>query len=134
MERVWQEVIASGKLLHTPLIDGAQQGISELQHHEIWLVTARPSAIKEVTLTWLNEKRIYYDHILFDINDKHLASPDFDVFVDDFLDNVLPMAETGTFSLLFDQPWNQVPELPPNCRRIYTWAEVVLNVKALEND
>jgi uncharacterized HAD superfamily protein len=133
MENIWKQILANGLLLHAPAIKGALQGITECQHHEIWLVTARPSSIRETTLSWLKGKKVKYDHIVFDTGrDKHLVTSGFDIFVDDFLEIVRPIAEAGTFTLLFDQPWNQTPELPQNCRRVYDWKTVVQVIDELE--
>jgi uncharacterized HAD superfamily protein len=123
---IWQQTLGTDLLVEAPPVPGAVEGLSALNGHEIWIVTGRPSSLQALTEGWLSSRNIRYDRIIFDrVLNKMLAGPQFDVFVEDFLEGALVIAEAGIYTLLFNQPWNQAPALPDNCRRVYDWATIV---------
>jgi uncharacterized HAD superfamily protein len=136
LDRVWEQTLQTDLFLAIPPVRGAIEGIESLRlrQHEIWLVTARPSSIQEITLSWLETKKVKYDRIVFDKgSDKHLVTSGFDIFVDDSAEVIRPIAATGTPALLFDQPWNRMAELPRNCRRVYDWKTILQVIDELES-
>jgi len=52
--------------------------------------------------------------------------------VEDSLEHASAIAEAGVFSLLLDQPWNQSPVLPRQCKRVYDWDAIVQSINQLE--
>jgi uncharacterized HAD superfamily protein len=131
-EYVWQQTLGTDLLMNAPPIDGAVEGLTALNGHEIWIVTGRPSTLQGLTESWLSRRNIRYDRIIFDrIMNKMMVGPEFDVFVEDFLDGARVIAEAGVYTLLFNQPWNQSPALPKNCRRVYDWTTIVSLIKEL---
>ncbi len=133
MNRTWKRLFDSNALRYAPQIDGAINGLSALSEHEIWLVTSRPISTQDLTLSWLHDNEVHYDQIVFTRRgDKLSAGPIFDVFVEDFLDETLTIAEAGIFTILFDQPWNQASKLPANCNRAYNWDCVLQLINDLE--
>jgi len=132
-KRLWEATLGTDLLRYAPPIEGAIQGLSSLGKHEVWLVTARPASLQEVTLSWLAEYNARYDHIIHDrYGDKVQAGRGFDVFVEDHLDEAHNIAEAGVFSILMDQPWNQSPVLHPNCCRVFDWNSIITLVNKLE--
>ena len=130
---IWEKTLETDLLRHASPIDGAVAGLSELGRHEIWIVTARPAFLRDLTVAWFQENNIRYDHIVFDrMGDKISAGPEFDVFVEDFIEKARIFAHAGIFTLLFDQPWNQVDVLPENCQRVHDWSTVVKLINRLE--
>ena len=126
MNRTWKRLFDSDALRYAPPIDGAINGLSALSEHEIWLVTSRPISIQDLTLTWLHDNKVHYDQLVFNRRgDKLSVGPIFSVFVEDFLDETIIIAEAGIFTILFDQPWNQASKLPANCKRAYNWDGVL---------
>jgi len=126
MNHTWERLFDSDALLYAPPIDGAITGLSALRDHEIWLVTSRPLSTQELTLSWLHDNSVHYDQIVFNRRGNKLSvGPKFNVFVEDFLDETVTIAKAGIFTILFDQPWNQSSELPPNCKRAYNWDDVL---------
>jgi uncharacterized HAD superfamily protein len=76
---------------------------------------------------------VHYDQIVFNRRgDKLAVGPKFDVFVEDFLDEIKTIAKAGIFTILFDQPWNQTSNLPANCKRTYNWDDVLKIISGLE--
>jgi uncharacterized HAD superfamily protein len=132
---VWEQTLENNLLLNASPITGALDGLAALSRHEIWIVTARPAFLQELTEAWFGERNIKYDRILFDRDgNKHLAGPEFDIFVEDFLEEANLIADAGIFTLLFDQPWNQSPTLPDNCQRVYNWSTIVKMINEVERE
>ena len=132
---VWQQTLEKGLIMNASPIAGAIDGLSAISRHEIWLVTARPGFIQSLTESWLNEREIRYDNILFDMGgNKHSARPGFDVFIEDFVEEARIIANAGIYTLLFNQPWNQTTSLPENCRRVHSWNDIVLAVNKLASE
>ena len=132
-EYVWQQTLGTDLLINAPPVDGAIDGLSALDGHEIWIVTGRPSTLQDLTEAWLSRRKIRYDRIIFDrVMNKMLVGPEFDVFVEDFLEGATVIAESGVFTLLFNQPWNQSMTLPENCRRVYNWSAIVNWINELQ--
>ena len=125
-EYIWQQTLGTDLLIDAPPVAGAVEGLMALDGHEIWIITGRPSTLRNLTEAWLSRRNIRYDRIIFDrIINKMMVGPEFDVFVEDFLKGARVIAEAGVFTLLFNQPWNQSLELPANCRRVYDWPAIV---------
>ncbi len=117
-----------------PPIKGAIEGLSMLSKHEIWLVTSRSTSMQNLTVSWLQDYQVSYDHLVFDRSyDKHLVGPKFDVFVEDFLEEAVILAESGIYTILFDQPWNKAATLPNNCQRVYDWNAILSLINKFEN-
>lgn len=130
---IWKQILGSDLLRCAPPIKGAIEGLSALSEHEVWIITGRPTSLKNLTVSWLHENKVKYDCIVFDRRgDKFSAGPRFDVFVEDFMVEAYATAEAGVFTLLFDQPWNQDPILSKNCRRFYDWSTIVLYINQFQ--
>jgi len=133
MSRTWERLFDSDAFRYALPIDGALNGLSALSEHEIWLVTSRPISTQDLTLSWLHNNRVHYDHIVFNRRgDKLSVGPMFSVFVEDFLDEAITIAKTGIFTILFDQPWNQASKLPDNIKRAFNWYGVLHLINNLE--
>jgi uncharacterized HAD superfamily protein len=136
-EYIWEQILGTELLQTSPPISGAVEGISALSQHEIWIITGRPSYLEDLTLSWLDENRVKYDRIVFDsgktVGDISVER-NCDVFVEDQLEVASFLAGCGVFTLLFNQPWNQVPSLPHNCRRVHTWDDIVLAINGIESE
>lgn len=89
--------------------------------------------MQSLTVSWLGEKNIKYDRLVFDSGaDKLSAGRNFDVFVEDNLEQACAIAEAGIPSLLLNQPWNQASILPQRCQRVPDWDAIVLAISKLE--
>jgi uncharacterized HAD superfamily protein len=129
---IWERVLETELLAHAPPMTGALESLSELDHHEIWIITGRPASMRALTEKWLEDKKIRFDNIMFiESGRKISAGPEFDVFVEDYLEEARLFANAGVFTLLFNQPWNQTPKLPSKCRRVYDWKQVVGEIEKL---
>jgi uncharacterized HAD superfamily protein len=132
-EYVWRQTLGTELLMEAPPVDGAVDGLLSLDGHEIWIITGRPSTLRDLTETWLSLRNIRYDRIIFDrVINKMMVGPEFDVFVEDFLEGARVIAEAGVFTLLFNQPWNQSLDLPDNCLRVYDWPAILKIIDELQ--
>lgn len=132
-EYIWQQTLVTDLLINAPPVDGAVDGLLALDNHEIWIITGRPSSLRDVTVSWLSLRNIRYDCIIFDrVINKMMVGPDFNVFVEDFLEGARVIAESGVFTLLFNQPWNQSTTLPKNCYRVYDWPAILKIIDKLQ--
>lgn len=132
---VWEQTLGTDMVRHAPPIEGAIAGLSALRRHEIWLVSARPSSMLGLTLSWLADHGVGYDHLVLDRQgDKLSAGRGFDVFVEDYLEEARILAEAGVFTILMDQPWNQEPVLPQNCTRVADWRSILALVRRFEEE
>lgn len=132
---IWEQILGTDLLQSAPPISGAIEGLEILGNHEIWLITGRPTSLQDLTVSWLNDNGIKYDRIEFDSGKtvgKLSLERQCNVFVEDQLEVADMLANSGIFTLLFNQPWNQTPQLPEKCRRVYDWRQVVAEVKKLE--
>jgi uncharacterized HAD superfamily protein len=87
----------------------------------------------DLTRSWLAGYGVGYDHLVLDrVGDSLPVGHRFDAFVEDFVEDATVMAGKGVFTVLLDQPWNQAPALPVNCRRACDWDEVVAVVREIE--
>ncbi|MFC2017701.1 hypothetical protein ACFLTQ_00145 [Chloroflexota bacterium] len=132
MKRTWEQLFFSDALRYAPPIDGAIDSLSTLSEHEIWLVTSRPISTQDLTISWLHDNRVHYDQIVFNRRgDKLSVGPTFNIFIEDYLDEIITITEAGIFALLFDQPWNQTSRLPANCERVYDWNNILQSISNL---
>jgi uncharacterized HAD superfamily protein len=133
MADTWKQILDSDLLRHAPPIKGAIEGLSRLNKHEIWLVTSRQMSMQNLTLSWLHENKVSYNHLVFNrFGDKHLVGPTFDVFVEDFIEEANTIAKAGISTILFDQPWNKTSKLPKNLKRVYEWNTILKLISNLE--
>jgi len=130
---IWEQTLGTDMLRHAGPIEGAIPGLEALSRHEVWLVTARPSSMLDLTRSWLADNKARYDHLVVDrYGDKLSAGGGFDVFVEDYLGEARTLAEAGVLTILMDQPWNREPVLPENCTRVKDWSSILEMVNRLE--
>ena len=132
---IWEQILETDLLRHARPIEGAISGLLELSRHDVWLVTARPSRMQDLTESWLAENNAKHDHLVLGrYGDKLLAGDGFDVFVEDYLEEARAIAEGGVLSILLDQPWNQAAALPDNCYRVFGWESIIELIGRLEEE
>ena len=127
----WEQVFFTDLLRFAPPIEGAIEGLNLLYNHDVWLITGRPSSMRNLSLSWLKENYINYDNIVFDSNKtagKLLVERECDVFIEDQLEVASAIAEEGVFTILLDQPWNQTSNLPNNCIRVHDWTAIISQI------
>ena len=130
---IWKQTLETDLLRHARPIEGAVTGLLELSRHDVWLVTARPAHMLDLTESWLAEHDARYDHLVLGrYGDKVQVGDGFDAFVEDYLEEALTIAEAGVPTILMDQPWNQESALPDNCRRVFDWQAVIEVIGRLE--
>ncbi len=120
-------------------LEGSLDSIKKLSiNNKLYIVTARPDLVKEITQKWLDkhfpnlfETIQYTNH--HDKEKRRKKSEvakelEIEIFIDDSLDNAKDISESGIPVLLFDTPWNQTEELPELVTRVYSWEEIFENL------
>ncbi|MCD6398532.1 MAG: hypothetical protein J7L08_01290 [Candidatus Aenigmarchaeota archaeon] len=124
-------------------VEGALEGIKKLREkNELVVITYRPTEFKEITEEWLKRyfhgcfSKIYFTNFYSvngTIKKKYETCLEIgvDLMIDDLLKCSLDCASRNISVLLFNQPWNQCKELPALVKRVYSWKEIIENVKPL---
>lgn len=113
---------------------GSVKGILSLleEGHEVIFVTARKNgAEEEVTLKWFERYEIPRDKGIFTgglSKTSAVRKYGIDIFVDDFLTNVLEIASLGIPVLLLDAPYNQ-GVLPEGIIRCHSWEDILFHIE-----
>ena len=93
---------------------GAKDGLKALREmgYEVVIVTNRPSSEDTVEWTkgWLRKNGLPYDDF-HSTADTTKTAVGVDVLIDDHDRNVVEFLEDGRPAVLFDQPWNSVPDV-----------------------
>lgn len=129
-----QEWFKSQEHNDTRPVKGAQDAVKQLAlHHELHIITARPSCTKGVTPAWLDR---YFPEQFAGLHMtshfEHSARSKADVckelgislLIDDGLVHARAVAATGTTVLLLDCPWNQ-EEAGKGIIRVYGWDDIL---------
>jgi uncharacterized HAD superfamily protein len=133
MQDIWDRVYSGNILLTAPPIKGSIIGLEQLSNHEIWLVTHRPKRTRKDTEMWLNDKKIKYQRLEFVHDTKKLSvGSDFDVFLEDNLEQACSIAEAGIRAILLSHPWNVCTTLPEKCIRVSDWEAIVRQIDMLD--
>lgn len=138
LERI-SSFVANGGFRNGLPLSKSKAAIEELaKSYDLVVVTSRWKDWEQDTFDWLDRhypktfNNVHFaNSITWSRGDKHdKASICKELgavaFIDDSVDNVEKVAETGIKSLLFgDYPWNRTDQLPENVRRVSNWDEVL---------
>lgn len=121
---------------------GAIEGINFLSRkHELHVITSRPDFIKDHTNEWIDK---YFPKKFKSINNSNQFSKKggsmrkkseickelkVDLMIEDHLAYAYDCAALNIKILLMNTPWNQTKKLPKNITRVYSWKEIVKNIK-----
>jgi hypothetical protein len=114
---------------------GAKETIEKLHRegHRIFILTARPHDLIEMTKTWLEKKGIPYTELIqLNQGEKHLAKIDLDLIVEDNLEDALGWSKKVKNVLIYDHPWNQTLNIKGLVKRVHNWNEIFKEVQRLK--
>ncbi len=118
------------------VIEGATEVVQALkQNHELVIVTARPEDLRSKTEAWIST---HFPGLFSDIHIANRFSKsgpsttkaelcekhEVDMLIDDNLEYALECVTPQRKILLFNNPWNQHPELPIGITRVHSWEEI----------
>ncbi|MCA9486055.1 hypothetical protein H6501_03575 [Candidatus Woesearchaeota archaeon] len=99
--------------------------------HELFVLTTRPTEIKEKTITLLEKEfgKNFFTDFYFSVEfggskARVYKEMNFDLLIDDADHHAKAVAEIGGNVLLFEQPWNKTMMEDPNIRRVKNWEEI----------
>ena len=114
----------SGQIfLEVEPIEGAREILARLMNrHKVVLVTSRPPRIEKYTREWLTKNEIPFHELHFTPESK-LNGIAYDLFIEDQDNFAREIADSGTYVLLYDAPWNR-HFTHENCERVHSWDDI----------
>ena len=123
------------------LISGSKESITQLsKNHEMAVITARPTLVKNDTEKWLNlhfpnkfSSLSFANRFVRENEDKQNKSEickslGVELMIEDSLEYATDCANAGIAVLMLDCPWNQTNDLPINIKRVFSWKEILENI------
>ena len=114
------------------LIIGAKEALLELYSgsNQIFILTARPKELENVTKDWLERKGIPYSQ-LYQLNEgeKHLADVKLDLVVEDNLEDAIGWSKKVKNILVYDHPWNRSFNVKGLFKRVYCWKDILEEIE-----
>lgn len=117
------------------LYPSAKETLEKLyrEGHKIFILTARPHDLIEMTKTWLKKKRVPYTELIqLNEGEKHLAKIDLDLIVEDNLEDAIGWSKKVKNVLIYDHPWNQTWNVKGLIKRVHNWKEIFEAVQRLK--
>jgi len=100
--------------------------------HKIFILTARPKDLVNVTKNWLKNKGIPYTKLIqLNEGEKYLAEVDLDLIVEDNLEDALGLSKKVKNILIYDHPWNQSKNIKKLVKRVYSWDDIYKEIARL---
>jgi uncharacterized HAD superfamily protein len=126
------KIIRETLLEDLPLIAGASDSLNRLydEGHRIIIMTARPRDSAEATREWLKSSSIPYSKLIFSDHERgSLDALDFDIIVEDNLENAIEWSEKAKKVLLYDHPWNTSINIERLFIRVYNWNDILKEIR-----
>jgi len=115
------------------------------ENNEIYIITARKNYdewfsetlkkdVEGITKKWLKFQNIYYDKLLFDIQNKgeFCILNNIDIMIEDDPKNLKTLMN-NTNVLVFDYPYNRINEFK-DLIRVYSWYDIYNKIKKIEEN
>ena len=104
-----------------------------LEGHKIFILTARPHDLVDVTKAWLKKKGIPYTKLIqLNEGEKHLTNVKLDLIVEDNLEDAIGLSQKVKNILVYDHPWNQTFNVKGLIKRVHSWHEIFDEVQSLK--
>lgn len=116
-------------LLNLNTIENATVSINELiKNNEIWIISARPTNVIDVSADWLDLKSIRYDRLIHTgtPKGKYSYTKDVDCIIEDTFETAIHFANEGSSAILLKRSHNKewVANLP-NLHFANNWEEIM---------
>jgi uncharacterized HAD superfamily protein len=127
------------------VIDGAKESVNSLKkNHKLVVITSRQNDFIEQTERWVNENfpgvfsGIYFTNYQSRSGKIRTKSEicdklGIDILIEDSLKFAKDCARPDRKVFLLDRPWNQSSDLPENLTRVFSWKEILNQIKGIEN-
>lgn len=122
---------------HLLPIVGAQSATEELaKHHQLYVITSRPSEIHRATKEWLEREypaRFHSVHFSLDYlpdaisgrKDDLCRDLGINVMIDDSLEYLNRCGAYVQQTILFNQPWNRQGDISSSLLQVDSWEEII---------
>lgn len=129
-------------VLNLPAKKYASEVINKLKEegNEIYIITARKNNdewfpeylrkdVEKITKKWLHENDIYYDKIIFNVNEKGKCCSDnnIDIMIEDDPKNIKKLIGNVNV-IIYDYPYNRNNQFK-NITRAYSWYDIYSKLK-----
>lgn len=128
------ELVRETLLNDLALNAGAKEALTKLslEKHQIFLLTARPADLVDVTRKWLQRKDIPYSQLVqLNAGEKYLAKINLDLIVEDNLEDAIGWFSKVKNILVYDHPWNKSFNVSSLFKRVYTWGDILEEIEQL---
>lgn len=103
--------------------------------HQIFILTARPRDLVNVTKNWLKKRGISYSHLIqLNEGEKHLAEVKLDLVVEDNLEDAIGWSRKVKSILIYDRPWNRSFNVRNLFKRVHNWNEILKEIEQLKDN
>ena len=126
---LWEEVINKlkndGNLIYI---------ITARKNNDEWFPDFLKKDVEGITKKWLNENKIYYDEIAFDVKDKekYCKNNNIDIMIEDDPNNLRKLIGT-TNVIIFDYPYNRNVEFT-DLTRAYSWYDIYYKINYIKEE
>lgn len=132
-------------VINLPAKPFAQEVIQKFkeENNEIYIITARKNNddwfsetlkndVEGITRMWLNNNKIYYDEIFFDVKNKGKFCKEngIDFMIEDDPKNIKELIN-NTNVMIFDYPYNRSKEFE-KLIRVYSWYDIYVKINQSE--
>lgn len=129
-------------VLNLPAKKYASEVINKLKEegNEIYIITARKNNdewfpeylrkdVEKITKKWLHENDIYYDKIIFNVNEKgkYCSDNNIDIMIEDDPNNIKKLIGNVNV-IIYDYPYNRNNQFK-NITRAYSWYDIYSKIK-----
>ena len=121
------ELIRKNLIRDLDLIPGVKESLDKLRNeNEIYLLTARPDDLNNITKDWLKRKEIPYDELIhLNEGEKHQVNLGLDIIVEDNLKDAIRWLNKSNKVIILDHPWNRSLNVRKLFLRAFNWQEIV---------
>jgi 5'(3')-deoxyribonucleotidase len=108
---LWVNAVPLGLFRYGHMVRDARVGLEALRDagHKLILITHRPAMALQDTLEWVTFyfKGVPLDGFHFLSNGEDKSTIEWDLLIDDKVENIEDAVRAGRRAILFDQPWNR---------------------------
>ena len=117
------------------LIERAYDAINYLnEHHDVYIITGRDEKFRPLTEKLLSKHGIQYKELFFSqYLKKHEIDIEFDLFVEDSVEEAVSLSQRVRQVLVYNHPWNEKSlNIENRFKRVFSWSEILGEVKSYE--
>lgn len=106
--------------------------ITARKNNDEWFPDILKKNVEEITKKWLEDNKVYYDEIVFDVKNKGKYCKDYniDIMIEDDPINLRKLFD-NTNVIIFDYPYNRNTEFA-SLERAYSWYDIYYKINCIK--